>query len=92
MDMYNRQDRKDENERIAVGIDRGIISLIEPDGEIGHYAQRGITVMDRKVLNEQIYKGALNSNALMLQELPREIKLKYEVPGMGRAAANYKIV
>lgn len=79
-------------DRTAVSVYQGIIKLIELDGSIVEYAQRGIRRLSRQVLNEQIYKGALSTRALTLQELPKDYSIHFEVRGMGRAVANYKVV
>lgn len=75
----------------AISIQKGIINVIEPNGEIGAYAQKGIKTLSQASLHELIYKGALDPTALILTEIPANYNISFEEPSiMGRASKTFK--
>lgn len=76
---------------VAIYIDRGIISLIEPDGTIGWYRQRGIQNIPKEYLDELISTGRLNDNWSMFKELPKNYYIYFEDESiLGRAKPNFE--
>lgn len=74
----------------AISIEAGIITLIDENGEIKHYRQRGITHLtdDFKILLIQI--GFLNRNWCLFEEIPKNISISYEDEEIiGRASTKY---
>lgn len=74
----------------AIAICGGIITLIDYNGSICYYRQRGIgrfTDAQRKLL---INAGMLQRNWEQYKELPKHISISFEDPEiMGRARATY---
>lgn len=75
----------------AVSIEQGVIQLIEPNGEIGWYRQRGITgrltqhqiaiAVNTKLLHPRIFE---------LQELPKNYSISFEDEEIqGKACATF---
>lgn len=75
---------------IAVKIDRGIIALIEPNGEIGYYRQRGINQLSSSEIAKCISLGKLNPRWKEFKELPHNYSIGFEDEAvMGRAYASF---
>lgn len=75
----------------AISIDRGAIKLIEPDGSIGFYMQRGINSMTQEQLRSAIQKGLIDGRILTLKELPKNYSISFEDEEiMGKAEATFK--
>lgn len=87
---------KNSNERhylTAISIINGIILLIEEDGSINEYRQRGIQTLSPNVINSEIRHGRLNSYWRNYPELPANYSISFEDPEiMGRAIATYPAV
>lgn len=76
----------------AISIINGIISLIDMNGEIKCYRQRGIHRLNEKQLRYLINHGYLDANWEKYEELPGYITIAFEDPAiMGRAVAKYTI-
>jgi hypothetical protein len=74
----------------AVTICAGIITLINQDGSIGYYRQRGISRLSDQQRHILISNGLLHRNWEGFKELPSNISISYEDPElMGRARASY---
>lgn len=73
----------------AIGIDRGIIVLIEEDGTIGTYHQRGLKGIEKDLAMYLIRKGDLREDYLKYPELPVTYSISFEHPCMGRARATF---
>lgn len=74
----------------AISICSGIITLIDYNGQICRYRQRGIQKIDERVRKRLIGLGFLVKNWNQFQELPSYISISFEDPAlMGRARASY---
>ena len=77
----------------AIVIINGIIQLIEPDGQIGFYRQRGIKTLSPSTIINEIRAGKLNANWQKYKELPKNWSISYEDEEiMGKALATYPTV
>lgn len=75
---------------IAIHIDNGLITLIEPDGDIGMYRQRGIQRMTKNGLAILISNGALARDWANYKELPKNWSISFEDEEiMGKARATF---
>ena len=74
----------------AIGIQKGIIGLIEDDGTIGYYRQRGIQRIETSKRAVLIKIGALDKDWASYKELPPHYSISFEDPDiMGRARASF---
>ena len=74
----------------AIAIKSGIITLIEPDGDLGYYRQRHINQIDPKKRLVLIKIGALDAKWADYKELPRNYSISFEDPEIqGRALASF---
>lgn len=74
----------------AVTIVGGIITLIDINGNIAYYRQRGIQKLTDSQRQKLIYLGLLQRNWNTFKELPSYISISFEDPSiMGRARASY---
>lgn len=74
----------------AISIEAGIITLIEPDGNIGVYRQRGISSMDPNLRMRNIQARLLNPHWAEVKELPRNWSIEFEDEEiMGKARATF---
>lgn len=74
----------------AVSIERGIITLIEPNGTIGLYRQRGIQRLDERFELQLIAMGLLDSRWRQFKELPKNWSISFEDEEiMGKARATF---
>lgn len=74
----------------AVSIDKGIITLIEDDGSIENYRQRGIQKLTASQIGNLIRVGALYANWKQFRELPAHYSIEFEDEQiMGKAQANF---
>lgn len=74
----------------AITIWEGVIQLIEPDGRIGYYAQRGIKSLTPIEVRSAISQGRLCTQALTLPELPPSYSISFEDEEiMGKAEATF---
>jgi hypothetical protein len=74
----------------AVQIVNGIITLIDNDGRIARYRQRGIGQFtdDEKML--LVNRGLLDRQFMEFNELPSNISIQYECPDIqGKAQAKF---
>lgn len=75
----------------AIQIERGIIILIEPNGELGYYRQRGIHKLSSNIVIGKIASGELAADWERYKELPVNYSISYEdTEIMGRARASFK--
>ena len=76
----------------AICITGGIITLIDEDGELRNYRQRGITSIPDEYKQRLIGLGVLNNKWFMYKELPRDISISYEDSSyLGKASATFPI-
>lgn len=74
----------------AVSVVAGIITLIDVDGQIVRYRQRGIQKYTEKQLKVLMSTGLLDPAWKMYKELPKNVSISFEDPEiMGRAQATY---
>lgn len=74
----------------AIAIDKGIIQLIKPDGNIGYYRQRGITKYTPDQVKNFVRKGLLIKQWDKCEELPYNWSISFEDEQiMGRAYATF---
>lgn len=74
----------------ALAIDRGLISLINEDGTIGYFLQRGVHCVSEEDRAKLVYKGLLVPNYKNFKELPANYKLEFEEPDIqGRARVSF---
>jgi hypothetical protein len=83
-------DKKQREYLTAVSIDKGIITLVEPDGRIGWYRQRGINRIEPAERERLIKLGALDSRWQQAKELPSNWSISFEDEEiMGKARATF---
>ena len=74
----------------ALSIVAGIITLIDENGEIKYYRQRGITQLTDEFKITLIRVGFLNRDWYSFPEIPKNISITYEDEEiLGRAHAVY---
>lgn len=74
----------------ATVIIAGIIELIDENGDIVYYRQRGINQIPQDIKVVLINKGMLNRYWANYKELPKHISISYEDEEvMGRASASF---
>lgn len=77
----------------AISIEAGLIFLIEPNGELGWYRQRGIKTLTEAEIRSEVASGRLNPAWAKYPELPRNYSISFEDPEiMGVARATYELV
>ncbi len=70
----------------------GVIELIEDDGNIAYYRQRGIDQIPLEIKEFLISKGMLNRYWKSYPEIPKNAYIRYADPStMGRALKTYPI-
>ncbi len=84
---------KSEKIRVtAISIEQGVIKLIEPDGSIGTYSQRGIRKLSYNEREMAISRGFITPMVLMLRELPLKYAIEFDEPTiMGKAKASFSM-
>lgn len=89
----NNGSKKREREYVtAISIDAGIITLIEPDGQIAYYRQRGIGSLNQAQHQILISMGLLNKNWKQAKELPKHYTISFEDEEiMGKARASFSL-
>lgn len=84
------KEKKEREYLTAITICSGIITLIDYNGNICYYRQRGIGKFTDKQRQILIGAGLLQRNWEQYKELPRHISISFEDPEiMGRARATY---
>lgn len=74
----------------AIHIEKSIIQLIQPNGSIGFYTQRGLRQYSNSQINVLIARGQLDPNWKSFPELPKNWSISFEEPSiMGRAYATF---
>lgn len=74
----------------AVSIEKGIITVIGPNGNIFFCRQRNIQKLPPAVIAEEIQCGRLDPRWEKAPELPKNWSIKFEEPSVqGRALATY---
>lgn len=82
--------KKERQYLTAVTIVSGIITLIDYNGNICYYRQRGISRLSDKQRQVLINAGLLQRNWEKYKELPSYISISFEDPSvMGKARATY---
>lgn len=75
---------------LALSIDKGLITLIKPNGEIGVYRQRGIPVRNSIQTLYLIEGGHLSPDWSNHKELPKNWSISFENEEiMGKARATF---
>ncbi len=75
---------------VAIYIEAGLITLIEPDGEIGIYRQRGIKQLNKNQIAMVIAQGGLATDWENYKELPKHWSISFEDEEiMGKARATF---
>lgn len=76
----------------AISIVGGIITLINEQGDIETYTQRGIRRLDKNKIAACVQRGVLVQNWQCFYELPSNISISFEDPEvMGRARATFPV-
>lgn len=76
----------------AVTIQGGIIQLIEENGSMGYYAQRGLSKLSEADKCYAIESRMINPKAFSLKELPSNYSISYECPEVqGKAVATFNL-
>lgn len=84
--------KKEREYLTAISIDKGIILLIEPNGELAKYRQRGINQVNQALRNHLIACGMLVPNWEKFKELPRNYSIEFEDEEiMGKARATFSV-
>lgn len=74
----------------AVSIMSGIITLIEPTGDIGYYRQRDIEKLTPEKRGALMRIGALSKDWAKYKALPRNYSISFEDPEIqGKALASF---
>ena len=74
----------------ALSINQGVITLVEPNGEVAYYRQRGIGSLPNVVIPKLISMGALSSRWNTFKELPKNYSISFEDEEvMGKAFATF---
>lgn len=74
----------------CIAIYKGVVQVIEPNGNIGYYRMRGIGKLNKVQILNLIGAGELDNNVLNLAELPKEYHCNFEKgAGMGRCVVNF---
>lgn len=86
--------KKPEREYVtAISIEAGIITLIEPDGELAQYRQRGIDKLSKQRVAELMGQGLLAPYWWQYKALPSNYSISFEdeeIMGRARASFPYK--
>lgn len=84
--------KKEREYLVAVSIEAGIITLIEPDGRIGFYRQRGIQRLNPLQIQKLVQLGLLNPRWREAKELPSNWSICFEDEEiMGKARATFPL-
>lgn len=76
----------------AVAFDRGLISVVEPDGKMGYYSQRGVGKLDKNVFFSLVRKGHLRKDIWKFKEFPKDYSLVNEDPeALGRIFVTFNL-
>ncbi len=91
--MGNKSKKRPEREYITViCIEGGIITLIEPDGSIENYRQRGMEKVGEMDMLRLMQSGLVNPNWRQFKPLPRHYSISFEDEDfMGKAYASFNI-
>lgn len=82
--------KKERQYLTAVTVEKGIITLIDPDGEIKQYRQRGIGRIDPRYYVPLIKAGFLVKDWKTYKELPAHYSIEFEDEEiMGKARATF---
>lgn len=84
--------KKEREYLTAVAIDKGIITLIEPEGMIGFYRQRGIRALSDRQREMLIKNNLLDERWAQAKELPKHWSIAFEDEEiMGKARATFYV-
>ena len=76
----------------AVTFDRGLITVVEPNGKMGYYSQRGINKLSKSTLANLVGRGHLRKDILRFTEFPKNYSLVNEDPeSLGRIFVTFNI-
>lgn len=74
----------------AVSIYKGVITLIDENGDIKHYMQRGVEALSMMKKAELGRQNLLDFNsALAYKDLPKDISVEFEDPSQGKVYVTY---
>lgn len=75
-----------------VSFDKGVITVVKPDGQVGVYVQRGVHKLDMMQFRTAVGVGMLRADAMNFAEFPREFTLVNERPDiMGKVRVTFNI-
>ena len=78
---------------LAISINQGVIEVIESNGHINWYLQRGIHSLykhSREIVEREVQLGNLDYRWRELSELPNKYSIEFEDPEIqGKASATY---
>lgn len=90
MENKNKNKKTERKYLTATTIIAGIITLIDENGEIKYYRQRGITQLSDEFKMQLINVGFLDRYWYNYKELPRDITVSFEDEEiMGKASASF---
>lgn len=77
----------------CIGINRGVIGVINEEGNVETYCLRGIRKLNMAEQTHALELGLISPQALSLKELPSNISVIFEHPGMrGRVSFDKKLL
>lgn len=75
-----------------VSFDKGVITVVKPDGQVGVYVQRGVHKLDTMQFRTAVGIGMLRTDAKNFTEFPREFTLVNERPDiMGEVRVTFNL-
>ena len=78
---------------IALYVVKGMISLIDTDGEVRVYRQRGIQRLSEVEIAKEIKEGRLNKDWKQYKEVPNNYSVSFECPDIqGRCLVTYRLI
>ena len=84
------QSKKNKFYVVAISICRGIITLLEPDGRINRYRQRGMKRVEPILMNRLVLMGKVDRMWESYPELPSNYSISFEDEEiMGKARATF---
>lgn len=83
---------KEKYNVLAISVDRGLITLVERDGSLATYRQRGINKLTPGQLEAAIRVGKLHPRVLNYKELPSNYDIYFEDPTvMGKPHKTFRL-
>jgi hypothetical protein len=77
----------------VINYEKGLITLVQEDGSVGVYTQRGIKELSPLEKSREVKAGRLDPNFMNFRELPGNYTLVFEAPEItGKCTATYPLV